>query len=169
MVHQGLAQRRLVGNLALARAGLGSAHEGVDALLAGGVLQVHDMADRDAAALGGSGDNDAVGELLLEHLDAVLVGSLLVLGVVVLRVLGQVAEVAGHGDGLGDALALGGLAPGKLLLKLELAFGGKHDCLAYFHGKSPCFSPGTGLAGIRDVLVYDKCPSHMAGTVRTSQ
>ena len=65
-----------------------------------------------------------LGDLLLEH-------HLLVLGVVVLGVLRDVAELARLLDALGDLAALGGLQVVELALELLEAFGSEDDVLGH--------------------------------------
>jgi hypothetical protein len=66
-------------------------------------------------------DDACVAQLLLEGLDPVLELGLLVLGVVVLGVLGDVPELPGLLDPLRDLTALGGREVLDLLLELRVA------------------------------------------------
>ena len=126
---QGLADRALVGEAVVLRVGLGRAD---DRVLAGGlalgVLERHPGADRDRLGRDVLGvDHAGVAQLLLERLDAVLELGLLVLGVVVLRVLGDVAELARLLDPLRHLAALGRREVLDLLLELGVAlFGEDH-------------------------------------------
>ena len=130
-----LAHRRLVGQLALRRVGLSRADDRV--LLAVAVfssltLTVTPTRDDVGRQLGRVDDLRRaqpvleLGDLLLEH-------HLLVLGVVVLRVLGDVAELAGLLDALGDLATLVGLQLLELALELLEAFGSEDDVLG--HGR----------------------------------
>ena len=76
-------------------------------------------------------------QLLLEPGDAVLEQRLLVLGVVVLGVLGDVAELARLADAVGHLAALVDLELLDLLLELLVAVWGEDDVL--FHSSHrPC-------------------------------
>src|SRR5581483_686614 len=115
-----LADGRLIGELVLGWIRLRGADDVVlDGLLGAPVAQLHLGADRDDI-LGDVllVDDLRVSEALLEHCDPVLEQSLLVLRVVVLCVLGDVAELARDADPLRD---LATLVVGEVLdLRLEL-------------------------------------------------
>src|SRR4029079_15033277 len=78
-------------------------------------------------------DQTRAGEALLELGDLLLDHRLLVLRVVVLRVLGDVAELAGMRDALRDLAALVGAQGVELLLEAVETLGGEQYVL---HGKS---------------------------------
>ena len=81
----------------------------LDGLLGGDVTQLHVRPDRDDVLRDLLLRDHARGqEPLLEHRDAVLEQGLLVLGVVVLGVLGDVAELARSADPVRNFTALGG-------------------------------------------------------------
>src|SRR6185312_15636937 len=126
-----LADGRLVRELVLGGVRLGGADDPVlDRLLRVDVAQLHLGADRDDV-LGDVllGDHARVAEPLLERGDAVLEQRLLVLGVVVLGVLGDVAELAGDADAVGDLATLVVRQVLDLLLQLLVAFGSEDDVL----------------------------------------
>ena len=75
------------------------------------------------------GDHARRQQPLLELGDAVLEHRLLVLGVVVLRVLGDVAELACDADPFGDLAALLGLEILDLLTEFLVALRGEYDFL----------------------------------------
>ena len=77
-------------------------------------------------------DDDGAAQPLLERVDARLEHGLLVLGVVVLGVLRDVAEVARGADALGDLVALDGREVLDLLLEALEALG-REDDLAVDH------------------------------------
>ena len=99
-----LADRRLVRELVLGRVGLGRADDVVlDRLLGVDVAQANVRADRDDVGRDlPLLDHARIAQLLLEPGDPVLEQHLVVLGVVVLGVLRDVAELAGNADALGD-------------------------------------------------------------------
>ena len=114
--------------------GLGAAHDGEHALAA---VHVHGHRGADihlARTLrrvhdGGLGEDAAdLGDARLHH-------ALLVLGVVVLGVLRDVAELAGNLDALAHFGALLGLEVVKLLFKLLAALR-RQDVIAVCHGQS---------------------------------
>ena len=121
-------------SLLLGRVGLGRADDRVLLRLAGLlVLDVHDRADLHDVGrdLGGVDDrarrasfSSSVGDARLEH-------RLLVLGVVVLGVLGDVAELACLLDALGDLAAAVGAQDLELVLELLEAFRGEDDVLGH--------------------------------------
>src|SRR5712692_4638715 len=118
-----LADGRLVRELALRRVRLRRADDVVlNGLVRVHVLQLHVRADRDDV-LGDLllVDHARVEEALLELGDPVLEHRLLVLGVVVLRVLGDVAELARLLDALGNLATLLGREVVDLLLELLVA------------------------------------------------
>src|SRR6185503_6208890 len=126
-----LADGGLVRELVLGRVRLGGADDPVlDRLLRVDVAQLHLRADRDDV-LGDVllGDHARVAEPLLERGDAVLEQRLLVLGVVVLGVLGDVAELAGDADAVGHLATLVVREVLDLLLQLLVAFGSEDDVL----------------------------------------
>src|SRR3954447_19494096 len=131
VAHDRLADGRLVRQLVLGRVGLGRAHDVVlEGLVGLHVPQADVRADgdrvlQDLLLRDHAGSEQPVlelGDLVVEH-------GLLVLGVVVLRVLGDVAELACDADALGDLAAL--LAPQKvdLLLEFLVALGCEDDFL----------------------------------------
>jgi hypothetical protein len=101
---------RLVGELVLLRLGLGGANDRVLDRLAGFfILDVHDRADLHHVGRQVFGlDNGRHAQLLLQLRDTALDHRLLVLRVVVLRVLGDVSELARLLDALGDLATLVG-------------------------------------------------------------
>src|SRR5437899_10631850 len=103
-----LPDRRLVRELALGGVRLRRADDEVlDRLLRGDVPQAYDRADRDDARVDPLRvDHACIAEALLELGDPVLEHHLLVLRVVVLRVLGDLPELAGSGDALRDLAPL---------------------------------------------------------------
>src|SRR5579884_208654 len=118
--HDRLADGRLVGELVLGGIGLRGADDVVlERLVRLHVAQADARADRDGV-LGDLllRDHPCGQEPLLELRDLVLEHRLLVLRVVVLRVLGDVAELTGDADALGDLAAL--LAAQVVDLLLEL-------------------------------------------------
>src|SRR5438094_1011219 len=106
--HDRLADRRLVRQLVLGGIGLGRADDAVlDGLVRVHVLQADLRPDRDLAGLDLLLRHDAGGlQPLLEHRDPGLEMGLFVLRVVVLRVLGDVPELARDADPLRDLAAL---------------------------------------------------------------
>jgi hypothetical protein len=125
------ADGRLVRELVLGRIGLGRADDVVlDGLLGVDVAQPHDGADRNDARVDVARVDHARGEqALLELGDLVLEHRLLVLRVVVLGVLGDVAELARNADALGDLAALVGSQQLELLRQLLVALGGEEHFL----------------------------------------
>src|SRR4051794_19555642 len=126
-----LADGRLVRELVLGRVRLGRADDPVlDRLLGVDVAQLHLGADRDDV-LGDVllADHAGVAQPLLERGDAVLEQRLLVLRVVVLGVLGDVAELACDADAVGDLATLVVREVLDLLLQLHVAFGSEDDVL----------------------------------------
>ena len=103
VAEQRLADGRLVGQLQFGRVGLGRPDDRVLGRLAGLVLDVDDGADRDdlGVEIGGV-DDRCRAKLLLELRDVGLESRLLVLGVVVFGVLGDVAELTRLLDARGD-------------------------------------------------------------------
>ncbi len=102
----------------------------LDRLLGVDVAEAHDRPDRHDARV------DVVlvyhasaGEALLELRDLVLAHGLLVLRVVVLRVLGDVAELASRADPVGDLPAPVGPKRLQLLLEGLIALGGEDHVL----------------------------------------
>ena len=75
-------------------------------------------------------DDPGPAQLLLEQADAMLEQGLLVLGVVVLGVLADVAELARRSDALGHLFTLDGGEVVDLVLQLLEAFFSKDDFLA---------------------------------------
>ena len=95
---------------ALVGIGLGRAHQGVDADLAGVLVAQGDRA-ADAHLVGvdlGVFDDPRAAKLLLQKADAMLEQGLFVLGVVVFGVLRDVAEIPSCTDALGYLLPLDG-------------------------------------------------------------
>ena len=128
------------------RAGLGRADDRVlDRFARLLVLDVDRRADADlVGAQAGAVDDRRGAELLLDLGDLRLEHGLLVLGVVVLGVLGDVAELARFLDALGDFAALVVGEEIELLLELVEALAGEDDVLR--HGGLPR-SVGAGKAG----------------------
>ena len=103
------------------------------------VLQPHLRADRDDAQVDIAGvDHARIGEPLLERRDLVLEHRLLVLGVVVLRVLGDVPELARDADAVCDFAAPLGRERVDLLLELLVALGREND---FLHIVTPSTKP----------------------------
>ena len=134
MAHDGVADRRLVGELALAGIGLGGPHDRVlHDLAAGDVLDgdlgahAHDVG-LDVFFV----DHDCRAQLVFEGEDALLEHGLLVLGVVVFGVLADVAEVAGLFDAIGDLFALLGGEVLDLVLQAPVPPGSEDD-LSFRH------------------------------------
>lgn len=103
----------------LRRAHDGEGHRLVLALL----LDLDRAADGDGHDVAGAGGHLGGGEDLANLGDAGGVLGLLLLGVIVLGVLGQVAEVSGYLDALDDLGVVLSLAPGELLDELLTASG----------------------------------------------
>jgi hypothetical protein len=122
---------RLVRELLLGRVRLGGADDVVlDRLLRVDVPQPHDRAHRhDARVDVGRVDHAGVGQPLLELCDLVLEHRLLVLRVVVLRVLGDVAELARGPDALGDLATTVAAQDVELLLEGVVPLGGEDHVL----------------------------------------
>src|SRR3712207_6318506 len=132
VAQQRLADRRLVGQ-PLRRLGLGDADDGELLLLSLVVGHVDDRADpHDVRVEVGGVDDRRRAQALLDLGDPLLELSLLVLGVVVLGVLGDVPELASLLDALGDLAALGRLEVLELLLELLEPVGGEDD--VFLHG-----------------------------------
>src|SRR5204862_1305752 len=130
--HERLADRGLVGQLLLGGVGLGRAHDRELQRAALLVLDVDDRADAD----GVGGDVVRVDDLggaqtLLQLHDALLEHRLLVLGVVVLGVLRDVAELASLLDALGHVAAPVAGQLLELILELLEAFWGEDDVLGH--------------------------------------
>src|SRR4051794_15422261 len=137
VTEHGLPHRRLVREPVVGRVGLGRAD---DLVLVGlpivDVLDFHLGADRHHVLRDVGGVDDARGaELLLQAGDAALEQRLLVLGVVVLGVLGDVAELASGPDPVGDLTPL--------------------DRLELLDGRLQLFVPGLGED---DVFLHDTFP-----------
>src|SRR3954451_10618979 len=130
--HERLADRRLVGELARLDVGLRRADDRVGRRLALLVLDVDRRADPDhvVGQLGGVDDLRRV-QPLLELRDPRLEHRLLVLGVVVLGVLGDVAELARLLDALGDLATLRRLQLLELRLEPFEALGGQNHVLRH--------------------------------------
>src|SRR5690242_14022485 len=139
---QGLADRRLVGELLLPRVRLGRADDRVLVALAGLlVLDVHGHPDLDniGRQVGGV-DHLRGAQALLELGDLLLEHHLLVLGVVVLGVLRDVAELAGLLDALGHLATLRGLQVVELALERLETLGSEDDVLG--HGREKWWKGG---------------------------
>src|SRR3954470_21536904 len=131
VAHQGLAHGRLV-RQPLGRAGLGRADDDEGLLLALVVLDVDLRADaHDVGAELAGVEYAGAAQALLELRDARLEHGLLVLGVVVLGVLRDVAELAGLLDALGDFAPLGALQVLQLLLEVLEPFFSEDDVLLH--------------------------------------
>src|SRR5262245_61175548 len=126
------ADRRLVGELVLRRIRLGGADDVVlDRLFGGDVAQADVGADADDVLRDLLLVDHARGQqALLELSDAVLEHRLLVLGVVVLGVLGDVSELACDPDAIGDLAPLLGREVVDLFLQLLVTLGGEDH---FFH------------------------------------
>src|SRR6476660_8375617 len=136
VLEQRLADRGLVGELLLPGVRLGRADDrvlvGVAGLL---VLDVHGHADLDDVGRQlGRVDDLRGAQALLELGDLLLEHHLLVLGVVVLGVLRDVAELAGLLDALGHLATLGGLQVVELALKRLETLGSEDDVLGHWRG-----------------------------------
>ena len=105
MTNDGVADRRLVGDLVLERVGLGGTDERDFHDLTVGINQRNGGADGDGQITRG-GSNLGVGENSLNLGDASSILGLLVLGGIVLGVLRKVAERAGFLDVLDDLLGV---------------------------------------------------------------
>src|SRR5207245_5566333 len=129
--HDRLADRRLVRELVRRGIGLGRADDAVlDGLVRVHVLQADLRADGDLAGLDLLLRDDARGlQPLLENRDPGLEMGLLVLRVVVLRVLGDIPELACDADPLRDFAALVVREVVDLLLALLVALGGEDGFL----------------------------------------
>src|SRR5436190_8664238 len=127
----GLADRRLVRELILRRVRFGRADDLVlDRLLSGDVAQPDLRADRDDVLRHVLfADDLGVAELLLELRDPMLEQRLLVLGVVVLGVFGDVAELTRDPDTVGDLAALVVRQVLDLLLELLVPLWSEDDVL----------------------------------------
>ena len=126
-----LPDRRLVREPALGGVRLGGAHDEVlDRLLGVDVAEAHHRADgHDARVDLLDVDHARVGETILELRDPVLEHHLLVLRVVVLGVLGDLAELARGGDSVCDLPALLRAQPLQLGLQLLVAVGSEEHVL----------------------------------------
>ena len=125
--HEGDADRRLVADPAVAGRGLGGADDG-ERLLALVALDDDLRADADAVAVRLL-DDRRVAQLQLERGDAALQERLLLLGVLVLGVLGEVAVELRLVDARSDARPVDGDELVKLGLELLEALGGEVDRL----------------------------------------
>src|SRR5450759_2161381 len=127
-----LADGRLVADLHVAGIGLRRADHLVDVYLAAlSVLEFDLAAERDLVVLLGRADDRGVRQDLVDLDDPALDPRLLVLGVVVLGVLRDVAELLGFLDALADFAALRRRQVEQLVLKLLLAFDGECDLLVH--------------------------------------
>src|SRR5690349_4249120 len=134
-----LPDRRLVRQAVLGRLGLGRADDRVlDRLPGLLVLDVDHRADADLVGAQLLGvDHRGRAKLVLQLRDLGLEHRLLVLGVVVLRVLRDVPELARLLDALGHLAALLRLKELELALELVEAFGGEDDVLRHGFLPSP--------------------------------
>src|SRR5581483_5448676 len=117
---EGLPDRRFVRELALRGVRLRRAHD-LELLRVAGLLVLDMDPDADADGLGVElllVDDGRAADALLELRDALLEQGLLVLGVVVLGVLHDVAELARLLDARGNLAALGGRQVSELLAEL---------------------------------------------------
>jgi hypothetical protein len=128
VAHDRLADGRLVRELVLRRIRLGRTDDVVlDRLVRADVAQPHLRADRDLARLDLLlRDHPGVLQPVLEQRDAGLEVGLLVLGVVVLGVLRDVAELARDPDALGNVTTLVGRQRLDLVLELLEALGSEN-------------------------------------------
>ena len=101
LAEQGSAHRRLVGDPALARACLGGTDDRED-FLAVGAVDLHRRADLDVVGAVVAVDDRGVLDETLEPLDLAFDECLLVLGVLVLGILGEIAVLLGIVNPLGD-------------------------------------------------------------------
>ena len=116
--------------------GLGRADDLVDVLAAVGVARASTLLPRVTLSFFvGRVDDRGVREDLRDLDDAALDPRLLVLGVVVLGVLGDVAELLGFLDALADLAAADRLEVTELLFELDLAFWG--ECDLFVHAMTP--------------------------------
>ena len=120
MAEQRLAERRVVRDAALHGVGLLRADDGVELLIAGlHILDLDGAAEADLAfGVLGLVDDDGVGKDVLDLGDAAVELGLLVLGLVVFAVFGEVAEGARLLDLLGYFLLTRRLQIKKFLLQL---------------------------------------------------
>src|SRR3954469_4870628 len=148
VAHEGLAHGRLV-RQPLGRAGLGRADDDEGLLLALVVLDVDLRADaHDVGAELARVEHARAAQPFLELRDARLEHGLLVLGVVVLGVLRDVAELPGLLDPLGDLPALGALEVLQLVLEVLEPFFGEDDVLLHVDRRTPGWFRGLRLARI---------------------
>ena len=126
MTNDGVADRRLVGDLVLERVGLGGTDKRDLHDLTVGINQRNGGTDGDGQITRG-GSNLGVGENSLNLGDTGGVLGLLVLGGIVLGVLRKVAERAGFLDVLDDLLGVIALTPSELLDELLAALSGQYD------------------------------------------
>ena len=131
MTDDGVADRRLVGDLVLERVGLGGTDERDFHDLTVGINQRNGGTDGDGQITRG-GSNLGVGENSLNLGDTSGVLGLLVLGGIVLGVLRKVAERTGFLDVLDDLLGVIALTLSELLDELLAALSGQYD-LACVH------------------------------------
>ena len=131
MTDDGVADRRLVGDLVLERVGLSGTDKRDVHELTVGVNQGDGRANGDGQ-VARAGSDLSVGEDGLDLGDTSGVLGLLVLGGIVLGVLRKVAERASFLDVLDDLLGLIALTPSELLDELLAALSGQYD-LACVH------------------------------------
>src|SRR3954447_16216954 len=132
VTHQRLADRGLVGDLLLARIGLGGADDRELDGLALVVLEVDDRPHADGVGRHALGIDDlGQAQAVLQLHDALLEHRLLVLGVVVLGVLGDVAELPRFLDAVGYRSAAVPRQLVELVLELLESFRGEDDVLGH--------------------------------------
>src|SRR5262245_30453959 len=155
--HDRLADRRLVRELVLGRVRLRGADDVVlDGLLRGHVPQLHLRAHRDDVLLDVLlRDHASIGQLLLEDRDAMLEQRLVVLGVVVLRVFCNVAELARDADALRYLAALVVRQVFDLLLELLVALRSEDH---FLHGCSSSIKMRGAQAPSRPSMVPTASP-----------
>lgn len=125
--HEGLAERAFVGQAVLEGVSLGRSDESEDTGLPVGRGARGDLgADRHHASVHVLGvDNTGVAQLVLDMGNPRLDVRLLVLGVVVLGVLCDIAELARNANPVGDLAALVGAQHLDFLRELLVALGGE--------------------------------------------
>src|SRR5439155_10231422 len=133
VAEQRLADRRLHRDPPFGDVDLGRPDDG-ERLLAELVLDLDRRPHPDGAVPGPLLDDHRIAEHVLEHEDAALEHALVVLGVVVLGVLGDVAEILRVFDALGYLRAPSRTQLGKLALELGEAVSREEDWLVHCVG-----------------------------------
>src|SRR5690606_601030 len=147
--HDGLSYGRLVGNAVVERVRLGRPHHHVLKFVPVlQVLQAHARAQpHDALLVFRRVDESGIPEHFLKLQNFALKESLFVLGVVVLGVLRDIAELQGLPDALGNLAPAHRLEQFKLLFQLGQAFGSQQHFLLTHRARSPLCC-GRGLPSI---------------------